>query len=146
MTKRKYLQKLNGKIVNKSTKPHIPSGNGRASKEAMTPTTLHASSSPQGPVGALIPPPLDLSKLDANQQTLFKIAWQQYIALPTPQWFNVLMGFLKDTHQLKTETTDEWQQVKQLTNDELTALIKPGKYSLPATPAPRSSSSLTPSN
>ena len=89
---------------------------------------------------------LDLSTLDPNQQTLFKIAWHQYINDPTPQWFNVLMSFLKDTNQLKTEDNKEWQQLKQLSNDRLISLIKPEKYSPPVTPKPHSSNSLMPSN
>ena len=79
---------------------------------------------------------LDLSSLDANQQSLFKIAWHQYINNPTPQWFNVLMTYLKDTQQLQTQESDEWKQLKQLDNSKLISLIKPVRSSPPAMTPP----------
>lgn len=101
---------------------------------------------PHSQGGGLPLPKIDLSQLDANQQTLFQIAWMQYITTPSPQWFNVLMSFLKETQQLKTQESKEWQALKQLSNTELSSLIKPAKYSPPATTAPPSTSSSVPLN
>ena len=65
MTKRKYLQKLNGKIVNKSTKPHNnnsggviidqPQGQGKQGVSPISTSQSHNLSSPRAPGGSANP-------------------------------------------------------------------------------------------
>lgn len=119
-------------------------------------TSSHASPPPAGSpppsqAGGVFEPP-DVSNLPGDQQSLFKIAWDEYLNNPTPQWFSTLTSFMEKTNQLKTEADEESQQISQLTNDELISLIKPDE-SLPSvidTPAsliePHSTSINEPSN